>query len=175
MGKINPISRYFYEKELLSQRYRKEHDGPLKEVTSILLLVSEEDREETKALQLLAYERFPNISLNQAVVCTSDKEPSSSAPDVFILGKNDFNWKKSLRNPHAHGWLEESFDLLINFDVTDDIRMHYISAVAHARLKVGHCPNPWKIYDLLLEGENISCEARWGRLSELLKNINKNI
>lgn len=175
MGIIDPISKYFFEKELLSHRYRNSDKPPLKDVRSILLVISEQDRQDTKALLNLAEQRFPNLEHKTAVVVTGDKEANGQEGEVHVLGKKDFSWKKTVKMPSNQLWLNRPFDMLINFDTTHDNRTHYISAIAKAELKVGHCANPWKIYDLLMEGENTSCETRWNHLSELLKNINADL
>ena len=175
MGIIDPISKYFFEKELLSHRYRNPGAPPLKDVRSILLIISEPDRQDTKALLNLADERFPNLESKMAVVVTTDKETAPQDGDVVVLGRKDFSWKKTVKVLSDHPWLQKPFDMLINFDTAEDDRTHFISAAAKAELKVGHCANPWKIYDLLMEGENSSCETRWNHLSELLKSINADL
>jgi len=174
MAIVSRIKQYFFQKQLLSQRADSAYPGPLKEVKSMVFLVHSKDLDQIGAFEKWARGRFEVLDRIR-FVCIDDTEVESTDTLWMLSSKKDFKWSKCLQAQAEGNVRSESFDILINLDLSNEERLLYITAIIKAQMKIGFCPNPWKIYDLLLEANQGKRTDQLHQISDILTKINSDI
>ena len=98
------------------------------------------DKKEVKALGLINYKDIPHYCYPKLA--------------YDYLTKRNINLMKKPTGEKVTDFINASFDILINFDTTNDISLNYIAGLSKAKCKVGlfHEKNQ-AIYDMMIKTE----------------------
>ncbi|MBE9511709.1 MAG: hypothetical protein IMY71_12600 [Bacteroidetes bacterium] len=79
------------------------------------------------------------------------------APNEYLLKKNfsyflkkSLNWYGKPANPEVERFLNEKFDIVIDFSLDNDYLFKYIMALSPSRFKVGKFKEPNNYYDFMI-------------------------
>jgi hypothetical protein len=101
------------------------------------------EKKEIKALGIIKYRDIPHYCY-----------PKLSYDYVT---RRNINWMRKPTGEKVSDFILKEFDILINFDTTNDIALNYIAGLSHARCKVGlFHENNQAIYDLMINTD-INC------------------
>lgn len=96
------------------------------------------DKKEVKALGIVPYKNIPHYCYPKLAY-------------DYITTKN-LNWFKKPTGDKVKDFIDKEFDILINFDTTNNPTLTYIAGMSKAFCKAGmYKKNNEKIYDLMLE------------------------
>lgn len=174
MAIISRIKDYFFQKQLINQRSDASYAQPLQLIQTLVFVVREANQDQLLTLKQWAHLRFESLETLKVIHFVNDpQEPIENT--LYISSKKDIKWNRCLRQPLTDQLKSEGFDLMINLDRQKDLSMLYTSSVIPAQLKIGFCPNPWKVYDLLLEADQGSLNDQLHQISDILTKINADI
>ncbi len=118
------------------------------------------DPETEKAVEALMTFVSKNYISGRAIGYYPDKklpENLTSSPLRQYFCKPDVNWYGKCVNPEAVSFVEQEFDILVDFNLTDEPVMHYLAKLSMSRMKVGRRAYPGNPYDFILStGEQLS-------------------
>lgn len=95
--------------------------------------------------------------------------------DYDFFTRKDLNWWGKPSGPFIKNFLDEEWDVLINFSLEDSFPLKYLAALSKAKMKIGpHTDSNEKLYDLMIqqpEGKNFKFFVR--QVDHYLGIINK--
>jgi hypothetical protein len=98
------------------------------------------EKKEVKALGIIKYKDIPHYCY-----------PKLSYD--YVTTRN-LNWIKKPTGEKVTDFINKEFDILINFDTTNNLSLEYIAGLSHAKCKVGIFDERHKaIYDLMINTE----------------------
>ncbi|HET6244281.1 MAG: hypothetical protein H0V01_06245 [Bacteroidetes bacterium] len=77
-----------------------------------------------------------------------------SKNEFDFFSKKDLNWHLKPMSPFVSSFIEEEYDILIDFNLKNDFPLHYISSLSKAKFKIGNFTNDSTLYDLMIEMED---------------------
>ena len=149
------LGQYRFHKEI--QKLRIKHEVvSMQEAEKIGLLYDATDEKDYEAVK--AYVKHFRSSMKKDILAMGyvDKKVLSQAQfaqyGLDFFTKKDLNFSLIPVNPIVDNFINEKFDILINLNSGKCFPLRYISAMSHARFRVGrYNPNHTICYDMMIK------------------------
>ena len=121
----------------------------LVEINKIAIFVDEEskfDDKEFKTLQKL----FKLRNSHFHILTYKEKKSNYNEFRGAVLVKGTINWRGVITSKSVNRFLEESYDLLIDYTQADNAIKELVVSLIKAKLKVGYAETKDELYDIMI-------------------------
>lgn len=163
MNLFQKIQAYYAERQFRTEASRVErvrHTADLNSARSIGVLFTVSDEDAYHKIEGIV-KVFQNSQKNVKVIGFVNQRfiPAFIIPKLsydFITLK-DLNWYKKPVSSFVKGFINEEFDILIDFSMEDLFPLQYISGLSRAKLKVGRYGSGHdKYYDVMIQADDLT-------------------
>ena len=137
MAPIKKIKDHFYYKKIsnLPQAPAKPSTNLL---TTIVALVPEEYMTRMDDIRSIFQKWNANVAPIKFVCFLDEDKPMEMPDDVILIRKKDVNWNEIPSKQKLASVMNNTYDVLINFDKIGRRQMEFASAAIQAEIKIGY-------------------------------------
>ena len=110
---------------------------------------------------------------NDIETISLQKIKSKNDTDENVFTAKDFGWYGKIKSKQLNNILTKKYDLLINYSKVENIYSNLLILQSKAAFKVGFSHFDNRLYDLMIEGENINIDLFNKELKKYLEILNK--
>ena len=162
-------AQFFFNKQLVKLLGNSEKHASNK-VKSILVFLDEILEKEPMQQRLIKSLGVSESQLKFVVFQT--KIPKKQICEDCFSPK-DFGWSGKVKSESLNIILTKKYDLLINYSKVENIYSNLLILQSKAAFKVGFSHFDNRLYDLMIEGENINIDLFNKELKKYLEILNK--
>jgi len=147
------IGNYFLKRDIKTQQ-RKREVVNFQSAKNIGLLFDANDPEEYDLVKkYLKYLKDAKKKVKAIGFFNSKHIPQMeySKLDYDFFTKKELNWWDKPTNVPVKNFVEEEYDILINFSLKESFPLIYITGISKAKFKVGKYTDKNDVYDLMIE------------------------
>lgn len=169
---LNYIKDFFAKKILKNRLQNVKSSASIYSIQTVGLLIDENYFFETEALlkELLSNGILQN---NIKVVAYRDKLKKNETYSQFTFCAKDLNWRAEITNPAVIDFVNEKFDLLINYYDTEKAILLTITHNSKAQFKVGFSSIDKRLNHLMINTNAENFKVFIHELFRYLKILNK--
>lgn len=162
-------TRFFFNKQLLKLLSKSKKDTSNK-VNSVLVFLDDISEKNSIHQSLQKYLNFTDNQL-EFVVFKNKISKKDTCDDCF--SPKDFGWYGKVKSDKLKFVLTKKYDLLINYSKVENIYCNLLVLQSNTAFKVGFSHFDNRLYDLMIECENINIDLFNTELKKYLGILNK--
>jgi hypothetical protein len=126
-------------------------------VNSVGIIVNEGSEFNFQSLKHLQKDIASGSNNFHVLTCKNKSDNYNEFRGVFFYEK-DFSWNGTLKSKEINAFLNNDFDMLLDYTKANTIYKKYLVAKSKAKFKVGYANVDKRLYDFMIdiESENIS-------------------
>jgi hypothetical protein len=133
----------------LSNKSKKGSLQIAKNIKTVGILVNEHSSFNFEALKKLQREIGSGSSNFQVLTYKESKENYNELRGI-IFNEKDIAWNGKIKSDEINSFLNESFDMLIDYTFSNTIPKKFLATISKAKFKVGYANIDDRMYDLMI-------------------------
>jgi len=146
------IQQYYIDKKIkraLKKAIQVKDKTSLSRIKRIAIFV-----DENSAFDSIAYKKLQNLfkldSTHFKILTYKDKKSSYNEFNGVVVIENDINWQGNINSKDVNDFLNNSFDILIDYTQHNNQSIQLIVAKIDSKLKVGYKDKNDELYDFMI-------------------------